>query len=337
MFYKLYKPCLLIITLLCSVTAIAETPETDEEATNPVEITADDAIAAGAASESFRAPNPCEGLQQGDFMGPEACAGCHQDKLETMHASPHGNIADQRSPFGDKGCETCHGPGTSHFDEKGNCITGMHRFGESVQQRNEVCLGCHSSGNRQHWSSSVHESENMACVSCHSIHKRNDVIHRESQTEVCFGCHKEIRSQTFRASSHPITENKVICSDCHNPHGSAGPSLLKQFSINENCYSCHAEKRGPFLWEHYPASEDCTLCHRVHGSNHQALLTKPGPMLCQQCHSNITGSGLNHIGRMLDFDNTVPSRNRFIVGRNCTNCHIKIHGSNHPSGRALHR
>ena len=104
----------------------------------------------------------------------------------------------------------CHGPGEMHFETEGNCIISMTgRYGESVEQRNDVCLGCHQSGERMHWLSSTHEAEDLVCVSCHSIHKPNDVIDRTSQAEVCYKCHKDIRSQTFRASSHPIRDNKV--------------------------------------------------------------------------------------------------------------------------------
>ena len=227
-----------------------------------------------------------------------------------------------------------------HFETEGNCIISLTgRYGESVYQRNGICLDCHQSGKRMHWSGSTHEAEDLACVSCHSIHKKHDVTERTAETEVCYRCHQNIRAQTFRVSRHPIRENKVICSDCHNAHGSAGPSSLKQFTINENCYSCHAEKRGPFLWEHQPASEDCTLCHNVHGSNHPALLNKPGPQLCQQCHSaQAGGSARTHIGRFLDYGNASdPGVNRFTVASNCANCHSKVHGSNHPSGINLQR
>ena len=320
--------------------ATAEDEAKEAEKKAPVEVSPADTTPAGKAKHAFKEPNICEGMAEGSFLGPDVCADCHQDKIDTMKASPHGQSADKRTPFGKEGCEQCHGPGEMHFDTEGNCIVSMTgRYGESVQQRNDVCLNCHKSGDRMHWAGSVHESENLACVSCHSIHERNDVIHRSSQTEVCYDCHKGIRSQTFRASSHPIRDNKVICSDCHNPHGSAGPSSLKQFSVNENCYSCHAEKRGPFLWEHQPASEDCTLCHRVHGSNHAALLNKQGPQLCQQCHAAIGREGRQHVRRFLDYDDSVAGAGpaRFKVGMNCANCHSKIHGSNHPSGAALQR
>jgi len=312
-------------------------PETDDPF--PVEIDSEDTIEAGDAEHAFKQPNPCDGMEKGDYLGTDVCADCHQDKVDNMKTSPHGQAADPRTPFGREGCETCHGPGMLHFETEGNCIISLTgRYGESVDQRNGICLECHQGGGRMHWPGSTHEAEDLACVSCHSIHKRHDVTERTAQTEVCYSCHQNIRAQTFRVSRHPIRENKVICSDCHNPHGSAGPSSLKQFTKNENCYSCHAEKRGPFLWEHQPASEDCTLCHNVHGSNHQALLKKQGPQLCQQCHSiQAIGRGTTHIGLLLDYNNADLKRGRSIIAQNCANCHSKVHGSNHPSGPALQR
>ena len=313
-------------------------PDADEP--GPVDIDAADTVKAGRAKHAFKPANPCEGMEKGDYLGADVCADCHQDKVDNMKTSPHGQAADPRTPFGREGCETCHGPGMLHFETEGNCIISMTgRYGESVGQRNGICLQCHQRGNRMHWSGSSHEAEDLACASCHSIHKKHDVTERTIETELCYRCHQNIRAQTFRVSRHPIRENKVICSDCHNAHGSAGPASLKQFTINENCYSCHAEKRGPFLWEHQPASEDCTLCHNVHGSNHAALLKKPGPHLCQQCHSSVsTQNGRSHIGRFLDYGNASdPGVNRFVVAANCANCHSKVHGSNHPSGINLQR
>jgi DmsE family decaheme c-type cytochrome len=61
--------------------------------------------------------------------------------------------------------------------------------------------------------------------------------------------------------------------------------MLSKPTVNQTCYSCHAEKRGPVLWEHAPVAEDCALCHSPHGSVRQALLVKTPPLLCQQCHS----------------------------------------------------
>ncbi|MGB5398230.1 MAG: DmsE family decaheme c-type cytochrome, partial [Gammaproteobacteria bacterium] len=265
------------------------------------------------------------------------CNDCHEEKVIGMRKNPHGQAADARTPFASDGCETCHGPGTTHFDMEGNCIISLRgRFGESVQLRNDICLGCHKR-DMMHWPGSTHENEDLACTSCHAIHAPNTVLERTTQAEVCYRCHKDIRAQTYRSSSHPIREAKVICSDCHNPHGSSGPSALKKLSINDTCFSCHADKRGPFLWEHYPVTEDCSLCHKAHGSNHASLLNRQRPQLCQQCHQDIRAQGRRHVRRLLDFDDTDPARARFIVGESCTNCHTQVHGSNHPSGASLLR
>ena len=70
----------------------------------------------------------------------------------------------------------------------------------------------------------------------------------------------------------PMLEGKMSCSSCHNPHGSITPALLKEPSLNDTCFTCHAEKRGPFLWEHAPVVESCTNCHDPHGSNHDKML-----------------------------------------------------------------
>jgi DmsE family decaheme c-type cytochrome len=159
-----------------------------------------------------------------------------------------------------------------------------------------------------------------------------------TQAEVCYSCHKDIRAQTYRPSTHPVRDGKVVCSDCHSPHGSVAPAALVQAGINETCYTCHAEKRGPFLWEHFPVTEDCSLCHQAHGSVHDNLLTRQRPQLCQQCHQTDTGTqGRQHVRRFLDFTGPDPARGRFIVGESCTNCHSQVHGSNHPSGAFLLR
>jgi len=131
------------------------------------------------------------------------------------------------------------------------------------------------------------------------------------------------------------------CSDCHNPHGSTSKHLLIKRSVNETCYTCHAEKRGPFVWEHGPVVDDCTNCHTPHGSVNSALLKQRTPWLCQDCHSgdhaNQVDSGGNLPGRNVTTANGVfPMANAAsraqLNGRNCMNCHVLVHGSNHPGG-----
>ena len=129
-------------------------------------------------------------------------------------------------------------------------------------------------------------------------------------------------------SHHPIREGKVVCSNCHNPHGSFGPSLLAKATVNETCYQCHAEKRGPFLWEHAPVREDCLNCHTPHGATNPRLLKVRAPWLCQTCHL-----AQFHPSTLYQGVDIPPfGADQHLLAKGCLNCHAVIHGSNHPSG-----
>jgi len=284
--------------------------------------------------------------------GANACLTCHgaddEHPANQVLATPHGVTGDANSPFGDGNhqCETCHGPSQAHLSRNadGSRPPVDFRFDDNstAQDQNAVCLTCHKGGDRFHWPGSTHQFEGVACVNCHEIHVTDDpVLSLETQPQVCYQCHQEQRAQFLRQSRHPVQAQTadmshtgmMACSDCHNPHGSAGVGLLKGNTVNETCYGCHAEKRGPFLWEHAPAREDCTNCHTPHGSNHENLLVARQPWMCQQCHSaNFHPSGV-YSGTGIPPDGA----DQRILGKQCTNCHVQVHGSNHPSGIRLTR
>jgi DmsE family decaheme c-type cytochrome len=281
---------------------------------------------------------------EGVYIGTESCTDCHEGYVEQLMQEKHGQTADRRTPMADSGCESCHGPGDRHLEiasehgEGGGLIAFRGEDEATRETESGMCLQCHQGGDLIHWQTSMHAADTMSCTACHSIHRPSPALDRATQSETCLDCHHSIRADIYRASAHPIREGNVSCGDCHNPHGSAGPSGLKELSVNENCYRCHAETRGPYLWEHYPVSEDCSLCHRVHGSNHASLLTKSPPFLCQQCHQDIRIEGQRHVRRFFDFDfSDTQRRSRFVLGEGCMNCHSQVHGSNHPSGAALMR
>jgi DmsE family decaheme c-type cytochrome len=209
-------------------------------------------------------------------------------------------------------------------------------------EQNAVCLGCHDDRAWFHWSGSTHDIEDTACVDCHDIHTANDPVRSlDSQPGVCFNCHREQRAQFLRQSRHPVQAwtdmsshtGLMACTDCHKPHGSSGPGDLIHNTVNETCYECHAEKRGPFLWEHAPVREDCSNCHTPHGSNYENLLTGRQPWLCQQCHSTAYHPSGAYSGTGIPPEGADP---RILSGQ-CMNCHQQVHGSNHPSGINLTR
>ena len=131
----------------------------------------------------------------------------------------------------------------------------------------------------------------------------------------------------------PVREGKLECTTCHNPHGSQNVKMLREGnSINEACATCHAEKRGPFVWEHAAGRENCVTCHDPHGSNNERMLVAKLPMLCQRCHVSS-----RHPATIYENTQLNVSKSNRVIGRACVNCHAMIHGSNHPSGAVFFR
>jgi DmsE family decaheme c-type cytochrome len=276
--------------------------------------------------------------------GADTCIKCHDEESEypvfdifkTKHAQP----ADARTPFAGLQCEACHGPGAKHAQKMrpGQKRPPIIRFGAksllSPEQQNQICLTCHENQSRIAWKGSEHGGNDVACVSCHTIHTAHDpVMTTATQPDVCYRCHKSQRAEFFKPSTHPVRFGKMACTDCHKPHGSVTPGLLIKPTLNETCYTCHAEKRGPFLWEHAPVPENCAICHTPHGSIQPALLAKRPPLLCQQCHSQMGHPSVAFSSAGLAGGN--PSG--FLLAGSCLNCHTQVHGSNHPSGVKLMR
>ena len=274
------------------------------------------------------------------------CVECHDEadapELLAIGKTRHGMTGDSRTPT----CSSCHGKSDAHVDYKGKDkppspdISFGKKSKTSAQARSETCLNCHNGGNNLHWQNSAHAANDVTCASCHSVHKQKDKVRDKlEQVEVCFACHKTQRAESSKASHHPTKEGKVVCSSCHNPHGSTGPKQLIKNTVNETCYTCHTEKRGPFLFDHPVASDNCLNCHNSHGSNQPALLKTRQPYLCQQCHdftrhpgSPYSGTGLPASAGGNPANALGNSGAQQLLLRSCGNCHTQVHGSNHPSG-----
>jgi DmsE family decaheme c-type cytochrome len=281
----------------------------------------------------------------------EICVACHQGYVESFQASIHGRKGHPRTPAGATAeCSACHGNVLEHAKQGGGRGTpGLINPGPKSRipaaEKDQICLTCHQ-GNRHlaFWESGRHARNDVACTNCHSTHGGNPQLlniqnppirpiqttTRVPQQEVCFACHRDIRAQFMRPSHHPVVEGQLKCSSCHNPHGALTPAMVNNESINKLCTSCHADKRGPFIFDHPPVEENCLNCHTPHGARSAKLLKEKVPNLCQDCHD-----ASQHPGTMYDQRNafTGPSpANRFFA-RGCLNCHNEVHGSNHPASR----
>ncbi len=314
--------------------------------------------------------------------GPVApvCASCHEAQWKAIDLTPHGAKTDPEGSM----CQTCHGNAAEHLKDPMKAKpTNPFGPGHTAEERTAVCMSCHS-GNRNlaFWTSGKHQLNEVTCANCHSIHGQGllpsytalgqapkpaginkfTTTFLPNQAEICWQCHQPIRAANFKPSHHPIIEGKVKCSDCHNPHGAITPAMLKQPTINDQCYSCHADKRGPYVFNHPPVEENCATCHNPHGSVHARLLNESAPNLCQDCHdgsrhpgtvygaagayncqpgdttqTNVAPSGqppkyvANCPDSRLGLPN--PAVNNRLVARACLNCHSAIHGSNAPGNR----
>ena len=302
------------------------------------------------AADTAAAPAP---------QGTATCMMCHANAItepdrtykaaSEIYHNPMGVKGDSRTPMAQQGCESCHGPSEAHVmssppegKKTSPAIVFTGPNASPVAKRNEVCIGCHQDATRMNWAGSKHQNNSVACVSCHTLHVAKDpVLVKATQAEKCFTCHAQQRAESFQYSRHPMREGKVACSDCHNPHGSIGPKLLKEATVNDTCYGCHAEKRGPMLWEHLPVRENCMNCHTPHGSNEPRLMKERAEFMCSSCHSATS----NHSGGAFGGANALPGHLQGTASfnsalgndRTCLNCHSQVHGSNSPNGSMFFR
>lgn len=271
--------------------------------------------------------------------GSDTCAACHEDLVKGFSRNPH-------QAAGETACASCHAGWAKHLEVGGGPTILAYKASDLPQQKTQQCLTCHEKSDQASFLNGMHARRKVDCTSCHSIHasqSKTALLKASGQAETCFVCHKAYRAKTQRSSHHPIREGKMSCSSCHNPHDGTNPKMVTANSVNEKCYECHAEKRGPFLHEHAPVRENCLTCHDPHGSNHDKLLQAKQPYLCQRCHFSASG----HPGNLYDRSNTLAGSPITIPGgttissraveRECKNCHSQIHGSNSLSGPVFGR
>lgn len=294
---------------------------------------------AGAASAVLQgaktqvaAPPPAQDTAL--YVGQDTCLTCHED--QNYDGTAHAFAANERTPAATHGCESCHGPGKAHVDGDGDATKIIRLKSNFPQESSATCTTCHDRKTHVLWEGSQHDQRNVGCVSCHSIHspKAAPQLTARTQMELCSSCHRNVTNKQHRFNHMPVREGAMTCTSCHNVHGSTNVKLLRTgTTVDESCTSCHAEKRGPYLWEHAPVSESCVTCHDPHGSNNDRLLVAKQPFLCQRCHVTSRHPPTVYDGYVL---RNSANANK-IFGRSCTHCHQLVHGSNAPSGKALLR
>lgn len=285
-----------------------------------------------AFSLSANAGPPAKRALAENGMAGGQCTKCHEDEVASFNESTHFKAWGVNGTA--KTCTSCHGDTEAEHmksESKKDIVSFGHGSVQTAVAQSKQCLTCHENSRTSAlWKTGVHARNDVTCASCHSVHKGRQA--QLPSSEKCFTCHKDIRNDLKKTSHHPIIEGKVSCSDCHDPHGSTSHGNLRADNVNQLCYKCHGDKRGPFIWEHPPVEENCMTCHTAHGSSHGKLLVQKVPNLCQDCHAWSRHPGTPYTAPKDGFGTAAPS-SRF-VARSCQNCHTKIHGTTAPGNQA---
>lgn len=183
------------------------------------------------------------------------------------HFSPHVENQATLSPHAADGvtCLDC------HQVHGGSAPASLH--GEQT----ELCLSCHIVQRGEFAKPFAHPVDGgvITCADCH-LQDENQMapLTMQGSSAVCLQCHGEFQGP-FPYDHQAAVDYSVEeggCLNCHDPHGSYQPMLLKQ----------------PYEAPHYQL---CSQCHVVplHNYNTQHGSEWAG-VSCSECHTDIHGS-----------------------------------------------
>jgi len=271
------------------------------------------------------ATTPATVVENSHFVGVDTCKTCHEQIYKTFEATPHWKTTLKHARAGAQGCESCHGPGQQHVEGGGDKSKIFSFSSADPADASKRCLSCHEYGEEHaNFARSGHNQNGVSCVSCHSAHhaKEAQYLLVEKQPGLCYSCHTETKQDFARPFRHRVDQGLVQCTDCHNEHGGFLTRQLRATAAQDQvCFKCHADKAGPFSFEHEPVkTEGCQACHSPHGSTNPRLLKRASVnLLCLECHTLTQSSG----------PAALPSfHNQSQKYSACTMCHPTIHGSN---------
>lgn len=160
--------------------------------------------------------------------GTEQCLTCHGgESMTAMAQTPHGNLDNPHSPFAQKGCESCHGPGSIHVSRAGGGVGFPKLINfksyKDVPEQNTACMTCHADTmgelHSMGWFGSVHETANLSCQDCHQAHSvEQSMVTRDQQLQRCGTCHKRQVSVHPEFDDKGIKFDEVKCTTCHSVH-----------------------------------------------------------------------------------------------------------------------
>ena len=208
-------------------------------------------LGAVAAAQTTTSP---EERPAATYVGSEVCASCHDDVEAKLKETQHGKAGF--AALSAHGCEPCHGPGSAHAEDPDNEALRLRVDTLPAAQQSQTCLSATSAASSPSGTAVATSPRPVV----HQLSQRARGQVDQSQLKAANAmeqCVPATRTCARRLEdvAPPAPRGKISCADCHNPHGSTTPKLITASSVNEQCYSCPAEKRGPFLWSTAGARE----------------------------------------------------------------------------------
>ena len=247
----------------------------------------------------------------------ETCLSCHDGYAEHLGRTAHRLSTETTSPKVELACVSCHSGGETHIEDPSAANISNPATAAFADQI-ETCSSCHQPHTEMNAVGfDPHSGQNLACADCHSVHSGTLSLLADDRGDFCNACHVGVKNEFRRVSNHPLNDGNVSCISCHDFTGTNEPDF--GHGQTGNCYSCHPEQSGPYLFEHGAASSfapdggGCISCHAPHGSPNERLLVRTDNSLCQQCHGVPAGHRTVHdaIGQQYT----------------CMECHSDVHGS----------
>ena len=302
------------------------------------------------------ATDDCLSCHQGHYSGNRnllteeprlLCLACHDAGdlgLSETHVHTPGREGD---------CTGCHDP---HGSERVALISGrtvstlvsgqvITVQPQLTDERSSLCYTCHQEFGDKIQKSAAHKPvKDGNCDACHAAHGSGEPgFVKALAPELCAQCHAV--DSTLDISHQGYNVAMSNCLDCHNPHLSTSPKLVRSVShqpfAEGSCDNCH--EKGPDgavvpaenmtevcavchdnlpdemkLSSLHPPFEsgDCQGCHGVHAADRAKLLKAETDQLCFDCHDDL---------RKLD---TLAVVHRPFGDKKCLDCH-KPHSSAH--------
>ncbi|MFT5233628.1 MAG: DmsE family decaheme c-type cytochrome, partial [Candidatus Krumholzibacteriia bacterium] len=253
------------------------------------------------------------------------CVKCHDNHAASLENGPHRSLVkDPGTQEAHVSCLDCHTGLAQHWTNYPLEFSMTSPTDNDDFTLATNCASCHTSVHQENQQTlSLHAEAGVSCLSCHQIHGGGQKQLIKPEPQLCYTCHADQKIDFAMPSRHPVGEGIMNCSDCHLATAD-NMAPLGRLGKDEACFSCHAEYRGPFPYEHEATVDwsteegGCINCHDPHGSALPQLLIQPyeAPhfQLCSQCH-------------IVPKHNYNSFHGTDWAGVSCAECHSEVHGS----------